>query len=69
MASCPNTEPLEITETREAVRADVFDFNEFPQMMLRVGWAPANADPLPSTPRRPLSDVATRLDASALGSR
>ena len=61
LASCPITEPLEITETREAVRADVFDFNEFPQMMLRVGWAPANADPLPSTPRRPLSDVAARL--------
>ena len=68
LASCPITEPLEITETREAVRADVFDCNEFPQMMLRVGWAPANADPLPSTPRRPLADVATRLDGSGFGS-
>jgi len=26
-------------------------------MLLRVGWAPVNADPLPSTPRWPLADV------------
>ena len=25
-------------------------------MLLRVGWAPINADPLPATPRRELSD-------------
>jgi nitroreductase len=65
LANCPVTEPLEISETREAVRADVFDSNEFPQMLLRVGWAPVNADPLPSTPRWPLSDVVTRLNGSA----
>ncbi len=57
LASCPVTEPLEIAETREAVREDVFGANGFPQMLLRIGWAPVNADPLPSTPRRPLSDV------------
>jgi nitroreductase len=57
LASCPVTEPLEIAETREAVRSDVFDASEYPQMLLRVGWAPINADPLPSTPRRQLSDV------------
>lgn len=65
LASCPITEPLEIRETREAVREEVFQLNEFPQMLLRVGWAPLNADPLPSTPRRPLADVVTRLDGSA----
>jgi nitroreductase len=54
LASCPITEPLEIGETREGVRADIFDHNEFPQMLLRLGWAPVNADPLPSTPRWPL---------------
>lgn len=26
-------------------------------MLLRVGWAPINADPLPPTPRRELSQV------------
>jgi nitroreductase len=57
LASCPITEPLEIRETREAVRADVFGASGHPQMLLRVGWAPINADPLPATPRRRLSHV------------
>lgn len=55
LACCPVTEPLEIAETREAVRADVFGTSGYPQMLLRVGWAPINADPLPSTPRRRLA--------------
>jgi nitroreductase len=62
LASSPVTEPLEIGETREAIRADAFGADDYPQMLLRVGWAPINADPLPSTPRRPLDDVVTRLD-------
>jgi nitroreductase len=57
LACCPISEPLEIRETREAVRADVFGASGYPQMLLRVGWASINADPLPSTPRRGLSDV------------
>jgi nitroreductase len=57
LACCPISEPLEIRETREAVRADVFGASGHPQMLLRVGWAPINADPLPSTPRRTLSHV------------
>ena len=59
LSSCPVTEPLEIPETRGEVRAGVFGDTGFPQMLLRVGWAPINADPLPSTPRRPLSDIVT----------
>ncbi len=57
LASCPVTEPLEIAETRAAVRDDVFGDIGYPQMLLRVGWAPVNADPLPATPRMPLSAV------------
>lgn len=57
LACCPITEPLEIAETREAVRADVFGASGHPQMLLRVGWAPINADPLPATPRRRLARV------------
>jgi nitroreductase len=56
LASCPVTEPLEVADTREAVRADVFGDSSYPQMLLRIGWAPINADPLPSTPRRELSE-------------
>lgn len=56
LASCPVTEPLEVANTREAVRSEIFGDANYPQMLLRVGWAPINADPLPSTPRRELSD-------------
>ncbi|MGI9125935.1 MAG: Acg family FMN-binding oxidoreductase [Mycobacterium sp.] len=65
LATCPVTEPLEIAETREAVRADVFGTSGYPQMLLRVGWAPADADPLPETPRRPLPEVADWLHDGA----
>ncbi len=67
LASCPVTEPLEITETRDAVQVAVFGLTAIPQMLLRVGWAPVNADALPPTPRRPLSDVVEYLDGSAVG--
>lgn len=63
LASCPVTEPLEIAETRAAVRRDVFGTSGYPQMLLRVGWAPINADPLPATPRRFLDDTVEWLTA------
>jgi nitroreductase len=66
LASCPVTEPLELAETREALHRHVFGAERHPQMLLRIGWAPADADPLPSTPRRELAEVVTRLDGSPL---
>lgn len=57
LATCPITEPLEIPKTRDAVRFDVLAADEHPQMLLRLGWAPDTADPLPLTPRRDLSRV------------
>ncbi|MDT5071346.1 MAG: hypothetical protein QOH82_666 [Mycobacterium sp.] len=62
LASCPVTEPLEVAETRESLRESIFPNEGFPQMLLRIGWAPVNADPLPSTPRHDLSDVVEWLD-------
>jgi Nitroreductase family len=56
LASCPLTEPLEISGTRDTVREKVTG-GSYPQMVLRIGWAPVNADPLPATPRRELDDV------------
>ncbi len=61
LATCPMTEPLEIPETRAAVRDDVFGTNGHPQMLMRVGRAAVDADPLPSTPRRPLPEIANLL--------
>lgn len=65
LATCPITEPLEIVNTRELVRTEVFGTSGVPQMLLRVGWAPVNADPLPMTPRRALRDVVEYLDGTA----
>lgn len=65
MATCPITEPLEIAATRDAIQTEVFGVDAFPQMLIRVGWAPANADPLPATPRRDVADVVTMLDGAA----
>lgn len=64
LSTCPVTEPLEIPETREAIRTDIFDSGPYPQVLFRVGWAPVNADPLPSTPRRPLPEVVSWLDGT-----
>jgi nitroreductase len=69
LSSCPLTEPLEIETTRETVRAMVLGGDGFPQMLLRVGWAPLNADPLPATPRRPLSEMLQPLDGAVSSSQ
>lgn len=61
LSSCPVTEPLEIADTREAVRSQIFGESNYPQMLLRIGWAPVNADPLPPTPRRAFSEFAEWL--------
>lgn len=58
LASCSASEPLAAAETREAVRAEVFGGAGHPQMLVRVGWAALDAEPLPELPLRPLSDVA-----------
>jgi hypothetical protein len=60
------TDPLEIVETRDASTERVFGVSGFPEMLLRVGWAPVNAEPLPATPRRPLLDVVEYVDRTAL---
>lgn len=64
LASSPLTEPLEIAGVRETVRTQVTG-GSYPQMVLRVGWAAMNAEPLPATPRRELRDVLQPLDMTA----
>ncbi|ADJ47217.1 hypothetical protein AMES_5392 [Amycolatopsis mediterranei S699] len=62
LSSCPLTEPLELPDVRDTVTERVTG-GSFPQMVLRIGWAPANADPLTATPRRDLADVLQPLEA------
>ena len=57
LASCPLSQPLEVVETRELVRDEVLGSAACPQLVIRVGWAAFNTDPLPATPRRPVIDL------------
>ena len=67
LASCPITGPLEIPDIRAAVAQDVFGSSGQAQMLLRIGWAPAHAEALPRTPRRPLNQVVTWLSHERAG--
>ena len=62
MATCPLSQVLEIKQTRDLVRDRVLGGFGVPQIVLRVGWAPLNAGPLPATPRRPLDDILERQE-------
>lgn len=64
LACCPLSQPLEVVETRDLVRDQVLGGSTCPQLVIRAGWAGFNADPLPSTPRRPLVDVLTPQERS-----
>ncbi|MDX3189715.1 hypothetical protein PV458_15030 [Streptomyces sp. MN03-5084-2B] len=57
LASCVYTEPFELTSTRGLVRDCVLGGRLEPQLVVRVGYAPKDAAPLPATPRRPIGEV------------
>lgn len=63
LATCTLTEPLEIADIRSQLRREVLHDDGYPQLILRIGWAPMNAEPLHPTPRRPLEDVLDPFDA------
>jgi hypothetical protein len=53
LATCPLSQPLEIEGTRLMVRERVLDGVAHPHLIIRTGWLPTSATPLPRTPRRP----------------
>ncbi|HWO62107.1 MAG TPA: nitroreductase family protein [Umezawaea sp.] len=57
LATCPLSQPLEIGATREHLRTKVLGGGVFPQMVLRIGWAPTDQEQVPLTPRRAVDDV------------
>lgn len=57
MATCPMSEPLELSRTRALIRGDVLDDIGYPQLIIRVGWAATSANEVPVSPRRPLAEV------------
>jgi nitroreductase len=56
LASCALSRPLDRADTRDLVRTGILGTTGQPQLILRLGWAPPHAEPLPATQRRPLSD-------------
>ncbi|WP_300007551.1 NAD(P)H nitroreductase [Pseudonocardia sp.] len=60
LASCPLSQPFEVASTRATLREEVLGGTLSPQLVLRVGWAPAGP-PLPPTPRRALDDSIERM--------
>jgi nitroreductase len=57
LASCPLSQPLEVADTRATIREQVLDGTAYPHLILRVGWAPTSARPLPHSPVRRTKDT------------
>jgi nitroreductase family protein len=63
LATCPLSQALELAGTRALIRDQVLDGAAYPDLILRVGWAPTAAPPLPQSPRRPTGDTVGDLPA------
>jgi nitroreductase len=57
LATCPLTQPLEVADTRVRLAADLLPDGGSPQVLLRLGWAPSGAAPVPRTGRRPVEET------------
>ena len=62
LATDPISQPLELPDTRAELRVTCLGGELEPQIVLRVGWAPMSAAPLPSTGRRPVDETIDELD-------
>jgi nitroreductase len=63
LATDPVSQPLEVPSTRAELRSAVLGGAAAPQVLLRLGWAPISATPVPQTGRRPLADTIEDLEA------
>jgi hypothetical protein len=61
LATCPLSQPLEVPATRAAIRDQVLDGAAHPHLILRVGWTPTSAPPLPRSPVRRTEDTIDHL--------
>jgi hypothetical protein len=68
LASCPVVEPLETTEARDTMQANLFSIVGIPQILLRIGWPPVDAEALPAPARLPLEDVSEWMGHQSLTS-
>lgn len=61
LASCPLTTPLTDTRSRLSLACEAFDGEAYPQVLIRLGWAPADSTALPELERRSVSETTTWL--------
>ena len=61
LATCPLSQPLEVAATRATIRDEVLDSTAYPHLILRIGWAPTSAPPLPRSPVRRTEDTVDHL--------
>jgi hypothetical protein len=61
LATCLLSLPLEVIDTRVTLRDQVLDGAAEPHLILRVGWAPPSAPPLPHSPVRRTEDTVDYL--------
>jgi nitroreductase len=62
LATDPISQPLEVRATRAELCVSVLDGAAEPQVLLRLGWAPISATPVPQTGRRPVTDTFDAMD-------
>ena len=53
----PLSQPIEVGETRDALRHDVLGTLALPQLLVRIGWQAISRSDLPRTPRRPVDAI------------
>ncbi|MEU7767750.1 NAD(P)H nitroreductase [Nocardia sp. NPDC049190] len=64
LATCALTEPLEIADVRRMVRRSILYDIAYPQVVIRIGWAPIS---MPTLPRRLVEDVVEPTDRDPFG--
>ena len=67
LATCPLSQPLEVSATRLRLRDEILGGTASPQVVLRMGW-PQWGTPLPITPRRAVNDVIELMPPTRLHS-
>ncbi|GGS28419.1 Acg family FMN-binding oxidoreductase [Actinokineospora fastidiosa] len=67
MATCVLSQNVEVDGVRARLRDRLLAGRGEPQLVIRVGYAPESAGPLPATARRPVGEVCHRLPGT--GSR
>jgi nitroreductase len=64
LATDPISQPLEVDDVRAELRRVCLDDRAEPQVLVRLGWAPISAQPVPPTGRRPVAETIDEFDAA-----